>query len=161
MDKIDFEIIQILFKDARTPFNRISKQLGVSIDSVFSRYERLKREGIITGSTVVLSSEACGFLGYCDFFIKVKSGSSIKDVFEELRKLKISSICQLLGEYDFNVEVFFRDIADIYSMHESLRLIKGISAADLLVYAETDSEIPFFDLYSEGLPSWLFEISER
>ncbi len=160
MDKVDFEIIKILLKEARTPFSQISKRLGISIESVFNRYEKLKKEGIIMGSTIVLSSEACGFVGYCDFFIKIKSGSSIANVFEQLEKIKeIASISQLLGDYEFNVEVFFRNIADIYSTMESLRLIKDIIAIDPMIYSQPDTEIPYFDAYSRQLPSWLFKIS--
>ena len=162
MDKIDFEIIKILHNEARTPFRQISKKLGISIESVFNRYEMLKKEGIITGSTVVISSDACGFIGYCDFFIKAKPGSNINNVFHQLKQMnKISSICSLLGDYDFNVELIFRNFNDIHNVMEGFRAIKDIEAIHPMMYAQTNTEIPYFDAYTKQLPDWLFKISER
>ncbi|PVX23458.1 MAG: transcriptional regulator, partial [Candidatus Bathyarchaeum sp.] len=57
MDQTDYKIVRILCKDARTPFQRIAKTLGIGTDTVIRRYNKLKEDGVILGSTVVLNSK--------------------------------------------------------------------------------------------------------
>ena len=47
MDKLDFEIIRRLIDNSRTPFSKISSELGVSTDTIIRRYNRLKETGAI------------------------------------------------------------------------------------------------------------------
>ncbi|PVX25918.1 MAG: hypothetical protein CW691_03140, partial [Candidatus Bathyarchaeum sp.] len=47
MDKLDLKIIKKLMADSRTPFSKISSELGVSTDTVIRRYNKLKETGTI------------------------------------------------------------------------------------------------------------------
>ena len=161
MDEIDIEIIKILCKDARTPFKRIGKMLGVGTDTVFRRFKKLQEDGIITGSTVILSSKACGIEGLCGLFIKVKSGSSLTGVRD-----KIVLASQIIfahpewGEYDFYVDVYFRDYSEIVALIENLRKIKEIVAIDPIIYTQQDWSMPSFSFFEGEVPSWCFKLKK-
>ena len=77
MDEIDREIIRILSKDARTPFSRIGKMLGIGTDTVFRRFKKLQQDDIIQGCSVVLDSRSCGFMCLIGFYAKTKPGASL------------------------------------------------------------------------------------
>ena len=149
MDEIDIEIIKILSKDARTPFKRIAKKLGIGTDTVFRRFKKLQRKGIILGSTVVLSSRACGYAGLCGVFIKLEGGANISSVQSKLAKIpQLGDTVQIWGDYDFYIDVYFRDFEDILTLVSRLMEIKEIVAMDPMIYVLQEWSFPpnpFFD----------------
>jgi len=149
LDKIDYEIIRILSKDARTPFQRIAKKLGIGTDTVFRRFKKLQRQGIILRSTVVLSSCAGGYAGLCGVFIKLEGGASISSVRSKLAEIPhVADIVHIWGDYDFYIDLFFRNFEEILTLINSLMKIKEVVAMDPIVYVEQEWSFPenwFFD----------------
>ncbi|WP_435183440.1 Lrp/AsnC family transcriptional regulator [Halobellus sp. EA9] len=56
MDDLDRRILDILRRDARTPYTEIAEQVGTSEGTVRNRVERLLEEGIIERFTVSTST---------------------------------------------------------------------------------------------------------
>jgi DNA-binding Lrp family transcriptional regulator len=52
MDSLDREILDILRRDARTPYTEIAEQVGTSEGTVRNRVERLQEDGVIERFTV-------------------------------------------------------------------------------------------------------------
>jgi len=52
MDSLDQEILNVLRRDARTPYTEIAEQVGTSEGTVRNRVERMTEEGIIERFTV-------------------------------------------------------------------------------------------------------------
>ena len=71
MDKIDHAIIDRLTKDARMSFRKIAEDLGVSPDTVISRYTSLQKEGVIRGSTIVINPKKIGYQAMAVFMIDI------------------------------------------------------------------------------------------
>jgi len=71
MDKIDMAIIERLIKDARMSFRKIAQQLGVSPDTVISRYAALQKNGVIRGSTIVINPRKIGYQAMAAFMIDI------------------------------------------------------------------------------------------
>ena len=71
MDKIDLAIIDKLTKDARMSFRKIAENLGVSPDTVISRYAALQKEGVIRGSTIVINPKKIGYQAMAVFMIDI------------------------------------------------------------------------------------------
>jgi Lrp/AsnC family transcriptional regulator for asnA, asnC and gidA len=144
LDKVDIKLIKILTKDARAPLKEIGKTLGVSIDTVSRRIKRLEQKDIILGSTVVLSSKACGYLGLCGLYIKIKPGSSILNITEKLLKIPAAiSLFHLLGEYNFNLNLHFREYSDIIKVVSQIRKIEEIESFDTVLYLEREWSMPY------------------
>jgi len=161
LDQTDFEIIKILCKDARTPFKKIAKNLRIGTDTVFRRFKKLQQEGIILGSTVILSSQACGIKGLCGLFVKLKSGSSLSVI-----RSKIEALSHLVvvypewGEYDFYIDVFFRDYQEIIDLINNLRKIGEIVAIDPMMYTLQEWSIPFVGTFEQEPAEWVFNIQK-
>ena len=155
MDEIDFEILSILCEDARVPFKKIAAEIGISTETVLRRFKKLQEEGVVLGSSVILSSEACGFKELVGFFIKTKSGVSITTVKDRLAEVsQINSIWQEWGAYDFYAEAFLRDLSEIHEVLDNIRKIKGITAVATMVYKDRDWPIPF-EIPFPALCPWL------
>ena len=100
LDNIDSTILEMLKKDARTSFREIARTLDISPDTVINRFERLKDQGIIVSSTVVINPKMIGYSFIARFGIDVKPAYS-SQVHEEI--IKIPSVIvasKLVGKYD-------------------------------------------------------------
>jgi Lrp/AsnC family leucine-responsive transcriptional regulator len=60
LDDIDREILKLLGGDGRTPAAQIAERVGLSRPAVADRIEKLEREGVIRGTTVVVDPSAMG-----------------------------------------------------------------------------------------------------
>ncbi len=157
LDEIDREIISILCGDARTPFNRIAKTLGVGKETVFRRFRKLQKKGIILGSTVILSSKALGFQGLYGLFIKLKIGSSVSILNEKLKEIiPPLNIYPTWGEYDFYTDFFYKDLNEINSVIDVIRKMKEIMSIEPMMYALPDWSIPFIPSFEAELAPWAF-----
>jgi len=160
LDEIDFQIISILSKDARIPFKEIAIKLGVAPKTVLKRFNRLKQEGIILGSMVVLSSKACGFKLLAGFLIKIKSGVSISLVESKLCSIsQINSLWIDSGKYDLYGEAFFRDLSELYEAINEIRGIEEVFALSL-IFISQDQPIPFIPPISAFCQSLLPKVSQ-
>lgn len=160
MDKIDAEIIRILCKDARTPFSRIGRILGIGTDTVFRRFKKLRQEGKISGSTVVLSSMGIGIKGWCGLYLKIKPGSSVSAVKEAIAEIpEVYGLVQILGEYDFYLEIGFRDFSELDAFVTKLRQIKEIVVIDSMIHASHDWPLPTLPTLKSEVLDWFFNES--
>ncbi len=157
LDNTDVEIIRILCKDARTPFKRIGNMLGIGTETVFRRYRRLQKKGVISGSTVVLSSKAFDIMGLCGFFVKLKTGSSLSVIKDKIDTGdKYIFVMPKWGEYDFYIDFYFKDLKDIFDMFARFRSIKEIVAVDPMIYVLQEWSMPYLLQFEAELPVWAF-----
>src|SRR3990170_2837954 len=61
IDETDRKIARILSRSARTPFKRIAEQLGISTKNVIQRYRRLRREKVLTLSSITVDLNKLGY----------------------------------------------------------------------------------------------------
>jgi len=154
MDETDLKIIRILCKDARTPFKTIAKDLKIGKDTVIRKYNKLKKQGLILGTTIVISSQACGCRGLLGIYLKLKPGASPSVVRDKLLNIpQINAMWQLWGDYDFYVESFLTQLKDIDEIISNLRAIKEIAFIDQMMYNSQDWPIPF-DVFDFNPPDW-------
>jgi Lrp/AsnC family leucine-responsive transcriptional regulator len=60
LDALDLKIVDLLLRDGRTPAAQIAEQIGLSRPAVADRIEKLERQGVIRGTTVVVEPQALG-----------------------------------------------------------------------------------------------------
>jgi Lrp/AsnC family leucine-responsive transcriptional regulator len=60
LDELDHRILGLLLRDGRTPAAQIAEQIGLSRPAVADRIEKLERQGVIRGTTVVVEPSAVG-----------------------------------------------------------------------------------------------------
>ena len=60
LDDVDLRILTLLLRDGRTPASQLAEQVGLSRPAVADRIEKLERQGVIRGTTVVVDHQALG-----------------------------------------------------------------------------------------------------
>src|SRR5213592_2781258 len=60
LDELDVRILTLLLRDGRTPASQLAEQVGLSRPAVADRIEKLERQGVIRGTTVVVDPVAVG-----------------------------------------------------------------------------------------------------
>jgi len=93
LDERDKIIIDILTKDARTPFTEIAKVLGISETAVRKRVKALEETGVIKQYTIVIDPSKLGY--------NLVSLTGIDTLPE-----KIFEVAQKLKEFDFVRNVY-------------------------------------------------------
>jgi Lrp/AsnC family transcriptional regulator for asnA, asnC and gidA len=116
MDKLDRKIIREIRKNARQPFSRIAKNLGVSTQTIIRRYNEMKTNGTIALSAISINLEKVGYRGTAHILIKSKPDADPSQIVEHLRKIpNIITASRTIGSYDAYAVLAFRDIADLYN----------------------------------------------
>ena len=60
LDELDLRIVDALLRDGRAPAAQIAEQIGLSRPAVADRIEKLERQGVIRGTTVVVEPRMLG-----------------------------------------------------------------------------------------------------
>jgi Lrp/AsnC family transcriptional regulator for asnA, asnC and gidA len=95
IDSIDAKLIAFLLKDARTKTKDLAKACGISSTAVGKRIQKLKANGTITGSTLMLNMSQIGFM--------YPASISIEELNEEQCAKVISLVRSRSGLVVFNV----------------------------------------------------------
>lgn len=122
MDRIDRAILRELTHNARTSFRDLGERVNLSANAVAERVRRLVAGGVIRGFRADVNPAALGL--QMSAYVDIKTGSSAGP--EELGKLlarftEVRRAVWTTGEFDFTLEVLYRDQADLVRIIEFLR----------------------------------------
>jgi DNA-binding Lrp family transcriptional regulator len=112
MDDLDREILDILRRDARTPYTEIAEQVGTSEGTVRNRVERLTSDGVIERFTV--ATRTGNIKAMIEVSVKVDVDTTeISDQMAEWDQ--VDFVWQVSGEEDVVLVV---DAADTRAVNE-------------------------------------------
>ena len=87
IDQTDQKILSFLVKNARMPFLEIARECGVSGAAIHQRVKRLEKNGVITGSRLMVKPQALG-LNVCAFIsINISEAVKYNEVIANLKKI--------------------------------------------------------------------------
>lgn len=124
MDKLDYLILSELYKDASLSFVDIADKVGTTPYTVRRRFEKLKKEGIISKTVVSIDLSKLGYQGKAFLMITVASNSDKSQTIKFLKALKNTLFAiESLGPCD----VLY--IAPVTDMKSVLNLVKEVKKA--------------------------------
>ena len=130
IDEVDEIIISTLLFDARTSFAEIGRLSQKSTNTIRTRYNKLKKDGVITGATIQLNPKILGY--ECTGQILIHTDfKEEKNLCKNLLKIKGVLDCSFqVGE--FNYVVFFalesfKDLDDVVNKINHHKNIKRTS----------------------------------
>lgn len=149
IDKIDLDIVNLLFEDGRMPASEIARRLeNVTERIVRYRIHRMVEEGLVRVSAVVNPS-ILGFSTVADIWLEVEA-DSILDVAEKVTKFEcVSYVACAIGKTDISVQIFAKDTEAAYRfVTNTLGKIPGIRKT-------TTTIVPMIlkDIYQWRIPS--------
>jgi Lrp/AsnC family transcriptional regulator for asnA, asnC and gidA len=164
MDNVDWQIMDMLLRDARKPYSEIGKAVGLGKDSIQKRVKKLHKQGIIGTPISILDARKCGFEAIIDFFIKTDSELEDMKIFEtQLAKLPcILTFAKTLGDYNLYISSFFRTFVDITEIVELIKSNTSLSSFEMAIYKK-DVSNPLILPFVEGNPenSILYKIQGK
>jgi len=112
MDEVDRQILDVLRRDARTPYTEIADEIGTSEGTVRNRVESMIEEGVIERFTVATRTGNVKAMVEIDVDVNVHT----EGVTEEMADWpEVDFVWQVSGEEDI---VLVADAADTSSLNE-------------------------------------------
>ena len=164
MDNLDWQIMDMLLRDARKPYSEIGKTIGLGKDSIQKRVKKLQEQGILGTPISILDAGKCGFEAIVDFFIKTDLELNDVKPFEvQLAKLPyILTFAKTLGDYNLYISSFFRNLDDIRQIVKLIKSNPNFSSFEMAIYNK-DVSNPLIVPFVEGNPenSILYKIRAK
>jgi len=124
LDSLDIKIIKALQKDARISFVNIARELQVSPGIVLARYNKMKKSGIIKGSTLLLNMTEIGTMFAASIGIKAIE-SDIEEVNNYIKGLKITEARVFswitIGRYNIATAVFSKNLLEVHKIRQLIK----------------------------------------
>ncbi len=121
IDEVDISIIRFLQRDARVNFADIAKNCHVSIDTVSKRFKRLKKKGVIRGTTVLLNPKSFGYDCVASFGIRVDF-PHVQEVAEFIRKIPEMVFCSTaMGRHNIFALAVLKNVGRLGQVKETIK----------------------------------------
>lgn len=144
LDEIDLEILEILKKDARTSFREIARRLKVSPDTVSNRYERLREQGVIISSTVVVDPSRIGYSFIARFGIDVKPAYSSQVLESIIQIPSVIVASKVVGNHDLVAISVIRDFQHLCDLRDTILEMPFVDKVELGMWIETMELTPHY-----------------
>jgi DNA-binding Lrp family transcriptional regulator len=122
VDSIDANLITLLLKDARTKTKDLAKACGISPTVVGKRIQKLKENGTITGSTLMLNMSQIGFMYPASISIERINQEQCSKVISLVKsRADIVVFNASFGKSDFYVFLVAKSLKDLDYLKQSIR----------------------------------------
>lgn len=127
LDEKDIKILEILERNARTPFVEIARHINVSEAAVRKRIRRLEEEGIILGYTVEVGPKLSGSTALVGVDTKPEC---YLQVLEGLKKLScVKKLYTTTGDHMLMLEIRARNSKHLSEVISEISRMKGVTRA--------------------------------
>jgi Lrp/AsnC family transcriptional regulator len=155
IDVIDTQILTELIKDAQMPFSTIGQKIGVSRETVRKRFEKMKKDGIISRITILIDGHKIGEQGTAFLMLTCLRGADKNLVSQKLQIIPdVCLVTELIGEFDFFVWARIKDLQQIAQIISEVRKCEGIDRIETLLLPQTYfgfSLIPKISVKCDGI----------
>ncbi len=122
LDELDLKILKALIENGRLSARKLAEMLEVSVGTVIKRIEKLEREKLILGYSVILNHEKLGYELASIIEIRVSQGKLL-EVENQIAKMpNVYGVYDVTGDYDAII------LAKFKSRKEMDDFIKGLLA---------------------------------
>ncbi len=127
MDKLDFEIISELKRNARQSASDISKTIHLSVSTVIERIRKMEKTGLIQSYTVITNDTRLGN----DITVLMEISMEhprFNDVFIEKinNNPHVIACYYLTGEFDFMLKICCRSSEHLEEIHNQIKDCPGV-----------------------------------
>ncbi|MEO8711891.1 MAG: Lrp/AsnC ligand binding domain-containing protein [Parafilimonas sp.] len=138
LDKLDFQIIQVMMENANISYADLGKKLFVSGGTIHVRIKKLQELGIVRGTKMHINHKILGYDVIAFIGIFLEKSSLYDSVAAQLKKIpQIVRLNYTTGNYSMFAEVICKDIAQLrFVLHDELQKIKGIERTDTIISLE-------------------------
>jgi len=141
VDAIDHQLIDLLRKNARTPFAELGRKVGLSAPAVHDRVNKLESSGIIRGYRAEIAPEAIGLAVTAVIGIVQDSSGDTDGILEALQEHKEIESCYFMaGEESFLLKVRVGAISELERLIVDLNRTTGVARTRTAIALSTKWE---------------------
>jgi DNA-binding Lrp family transcriptional regulator len=131
IDEIDIKILKALIRDARCNFAEIAKNCNLSITAIAQRYKKMKKAGVITGTTLIANLE--NPKGEGTLIVDIIAEADCENaIMKALRKLPgVFNCCSVIGKYDIHAVIRVGSLEQVDNVSNALKKVKGVLKLEL------------------------------
>jgi len=138
MDEIDLCIIRELMKDAQTPFLRIAKKLGVSPETVRTRYGKMKEDGTIKCCSISIDLSRIGYQGKVLLMITNAPNNDKSKTIDALKKMRnIFVISEMIGDFEIICIAPVKDLNSLKALVNKIRKLPSVNKVEITIINDT------------------------
>lgn len=127
VDKLDLSILEILSKNARTPFMEIARKLKVSESTIRKRVANLEKNEVIKKYSLVIDANKVGFENVALIGVDVMPEKYL-DVAKKLSEFEeIKYAASTTGDHMFMLEVLAKNGDDLRAFSDKLKRLDGVT----------------------------------
>jgi Lrp/AsnC family transcriptional regulator for asnA, asnC and gidA len=146
LDEIDKKLLNILQRDARTPFAKIAREFGVSEATVRFRVKKLIDKGVVTRFITLLDPRKIGVPITATIVAKVEQTLLDKAVEQIASFDEAHHVFQSTGEYDIVAVVHARDMTHLSEIRKRVKMLPGVKDVSVSVATRIMRVEPMFKL---------------
>lgn len=135
IDEIDLKLLSLLKENARAPYSRLAKELGISESAVRKRISKLIKMGIIKRITIEyeLKGEVRAII-----LIKTQPPIPVPEVSKNIIKIAgVDVVYEVTGEYDIVAIVRASGVEMINKFIDEIRSIPGVVGSYTMIVLRT------------------------
>ncbi len=136
LDEIDIKILRTLQKNVRTPFKEIANQCNISMDTIKSRYNKMMKNEVIRGSTIVVDPKKMGQGNLVIIGIKIVQQFSdlVMNIIKKMKGLCV--VTKSIGQYDIEAIFLLEDIEQIGIIKDKIEDFPQVKSADVGIFVD-------------------------
>lgn len=135
LDELDFQILDILIKDSRTPYLEIARNCHVSGGTIHVRMKKMEDMGIIKGTKLIIDNSKLGYDICCFIGIYLDKSSSFTNVLDNMKAIKeVVELHYTTGDYSLFVKILCKNMSDLQNLLMSkIQTIEGIQRTNTFI----------------------------
>ncbi len=142
LDYVDQEIVLSLKKDARKAYSKIAQELNISNSLVHQRIKKLKADGLIKKSDLILDEKKLGYSTKAYVGIRLKEARFAEKVVLALQNIPEITECNYVsGKYAIFVLIYSKDNDHLRNiLYNRVHEIEGVGGTDSFICFTTNFE---------------------
>jgi len=138
MDETDIYILRELVKDGQTPLLSIAKKLGISPETVRTRYRKLKKERTITHASVTIDLSKFGYQGKVFLMITNAPNHDKSKTIEAMKKIRnIFIMGEVIGDFEIIAIAPIKDMVSLKELVNKIKEIPGVNQVEITLINDT------------------------
>jgi Lrp/AsnC family transcriptional regulator, regulator for asnA, asnC and gidA len=135
IDNTDLKILDILIKDANTPYTEVAKQVFVSDGTVHGRMKKMRDMGIIKGAQLLVDYTKLGWDITAFIGIYLDKSSLYEDVIEQLKNIpEVIAMNYMTGSYSIFAKLVCRNTKHLLEvLHDKIQNVSGIQRTETFI----------------------------
>lgn len=140
LDETDRKLLNLLQGDAKVPYAKLAKRLGISSSGIYKRVKRLMDAGVIKKFVVVVDPQAVGKKLKAFIGVSTSPGTCGQVIAQLNRRPEVLEIHEVVGEHDLFLKLIIDDTLGLNKVLHEIDRIPGVSSTRTLVVLKTEKE---------------------